>query len=639
MNFFEAQNRAKKNSFVLIILFAFAILSIIVLLNFFLMIVWNYLEFDVFTMNMDSFLLTFEWERFIKVSFIVITLVAMGSIYKFHELSHGGYVVAESLGGRLISPNTSEPSEKVILNVVEEMAIASSIGVPSVYILEQDSINAFAAGLSHEDAIIGVTKGCVQKLSRDELQGVIAHEFSHIFNGDMRLNLQTSGFLYGILFISQIGETILDVIGNLFRTSRYKSDDDNSVGITVAHAVGLGFLVIGYLGNLFGSIIKALISKQREYLADASAVQFTRNNQGIANALKKIGGNTQSSFINNKNASTYSHFYFSNALSTSFLFTSHPPLEKRIYRLDPRWNGRYIVPILKDKKSNFENKKNKKSEDIFKAMATISVLSSIDDIGKPKEKHIKKSAELIDSLPLELLDMSKEPFSAQGLILALLASKKGEVFKEQHNILNQEYKSLFSMVQKALLHTSSLPKEAYLPLIQLSLTSLKMMSLNQYKRFRKIVLNWIYANSYLSFFEWNLKHLILYPLDVYFGLSKQSKDIHTHLGAIKTELEFFVSVLVSTQTTNEQEASVLFDKAKRSIGATALHFVKCTPIDYELLDKMVEQIKQAKPMLRKRILELAIACLSVDGEISADDIQILNAISATFRLPLLLPES
>jgi len=186
-------------------------------------------------------------------------------------------------------------------------------------------------------------------------------------------------------------------------------------------------------------------------------------------------------------------------------------------------------------------------------------------------------------------------------------------------MLDQEYRVLSSMVQKALVQTSSLSKEAYLPLIQLSLTSLKMMSLNQYKRFRKIVLNWIYANSYLSFFEWNLKHLILYPLDVYFGLSKQSKDIHTHLGAIKMELEFFLSVLVSTQTTDEQEASVLFDKAKKSIGATALQFVKCSPIDYELLDKMLGQIKQAKPMLRKRILKLAIA--------------------STFRLPLLLPES
>ena len=638
MNFFEAQDRAKKNSFALIILFGLAISSIIVLLNFFLMIVWNYFEFDMLILSVDDFIQIFEWDRFFKVSLAVLTLVVLASAYKLNELSQGGHIVAESLGGRLIFPSSSEPSERVILNVVEEMAIASSINVPPVYILEQDGINAFAAGLSHDDAVIGVTRGCIQKLSRDELQGVIAHEFSHIFNGDMHLNIKASGILHGILFIGIIGETILGGLGNVFSTSRYKSDDDRS-GISIAHAIGFGFLIIGYLGSFFGSIIKALISKQREYLADASAVQFTRNNLGIANALKKIGANTQSSLIDNQNASTYSHFYFSNALSSSFLFTTHPPLKKRIYRLDSRWNGRYIVPILKEDKNDFKSKKNKKREDIFKTMATISVLSNIDNIGQPKEKHLKKSAELIDSLPPVLLNMSKEPFSAQGLILALLASKKGEVYKEQHTILAQEYRALFSMVQKALQHTSSLPKEAYLPLIQLSLTSLKMMSVNQYKRFRKVVLSWIYANFYLSFFEWNLKHLILYPLDIYFGFSKQSKDIHNHLGAIKTELEFFVSVLVSTQTTDEQEASVLFDKAKRSIGATALQFVKCTPIDYELLDKMMKQIQQAKPMLRKRILELAIACLNVDGEISADDMQILHAIASTFRLPLLLPES
>ncbi|WP_024953702.1 M48 family metallopeptidase [Sulfurospirillum arcachonense] len=636
MNFFEAQERAKKNTFVLIFLFAFAILSSIVLLNFFLMIVWNYMEFNMLILSIDDFIKSFEWGRFLQVSLVVLALVVLASAYKLNELSQGGHIVAESLGGRLISRNSNDPSERVILNVVEEMAIASGIGVPPVYILEQEGINAFAAGLSYDDAIIGVTRGCVQKLSRDELQGVIAHEFSHIFNGDMRLNIQASGVLHGILFIGEIGYTMLDALGN---SSSSKSRDDKASGTSIALAVGLGFLIIGYLGSFIGSIIKALISKQREYLADASAVQFTRNNQGIANALKKIGGNTQSSFIKNKNATTYSHFYFSNALSSSFLFSSHPPLKKRIYRLDSGWNGHYIVPDVKEVKNDFVTEKNKKREDIFKTMSTISVLSSIDDIGQPKEKHLKKSAQLIDSLPPVLLEMSKEPFSAQGLILALLASKEGEVFKEQHTILSQENRALFSMVQKALQYTPSLPKEGYLPLIQLSLTSLKMMSLNQYKTFRKIVLNWMYANFYLSFFEWNLKHLVLYPLDIYFGISKQSKDVHTHLGAIKTELEFFVSVLVSTQTTDEKEAVILFDKAKKSIGATALQFVQCRPIDYELLDKMVGQIQQAKPMLRKRILELAIACLSVDGEICVNDMQILHAIAATFRLPLLLPES
>ena len=217
-----------------------------------------------------------------------LALIGGGSLYRIASLAGGGHTVAEMMGGRPLSHQTTDPDERKILNVVEEMAIASGTPVPPVYLLEhEDGINAFAAGSTPGDAVIGVTRGCIQNLTRDELQGVIAHEFSHILNGDMRLNLRLIGVLYGILLISLTGWIIfrstadaLLVRGPSRRRRR---------GVNPWPLVGLALYVLGYVGVFFGNLIKAAVSRQREFLADASAVQFTRNPDGIAGALKKIG--------------------------------------------------------------------------------------------------------------------------------------------------------------------------------------------------------------------------------------------------------------------------------------------------------------------------------------------------------------
>lgn len=224
------------------------------------------------------------------LSFAGVTLVVfVSSFIRLSELSsNGGRGVAESIGGKLISPDTLDSKHRQLLNVVEEMAIASGIPVPSVYLMaEEQGINAFAAGMSIDDAVIGVTQGALDSFNRDELQGVIAHEFSHILNGDMRLNTRLIGVLFGITCIAHFGHLVLD---NSHRTSRglSRSSSDSSKGYAAILLIAIVCLILGWLGTLFGSMIKAAISRQREFLADASAVQFTRNDQGIAGALKKL---------------------------------------------------------------------------------------------------------------------------------------------------------------------------------------------------------------------------------------------------------------------------------------------------------------------------------------------------------------
>ncbi len=216
-----------------------------------------------------------------------LIVIALGSLYKISVLSGGGTAVAEALGGRPIEPSTRDLDERVVLNVVEEMAIASGTPVPPVYLLgDEEGINAFAAGHSGGDAVIGVTRGCVRLLSRDELQGVIAHEFSHILNGDMRLNIRLIGVVHGILVVALAGYFIMRSVG--YSSHRSRSNRNSGGGVIAIIVFGLSLYVIGYLGVFFGKLIKSAVSRQREFLADASSVQFTRNPGGITGALQKI---------------------------------------------------------------------------------------------------------------------------------------------------------------------------------------------------------------------------------------------------------------------------------------------------------------------------------------------------------------
>ncbi len=272
------------------------------------------------------------------VAFAVGLVVGGGSLYKIAQLAGGGKIVAEHLGGRLLHPDTSDHRERVLLNVVEEMSIASGTPTPPVYVLDSESgINAFAAGFSPTDAVIGVTRGTLEQLPRPELQGVIAHEFSHILNGDMRLNVRLIGVLHGILILGILGYFLLR--SSMFSgMARGRSSRDQSALALLA--IGVGLMVVGFLGSFFGNGIKASVSRQREFLADASAVQFTRQPAGIADALKRIGGAMTGSGIQSPNAPEASHMFFGRATSgLRGLFSTHPPLADRIRRIDPSWDG------------------------------------------------------------------------------------------------------------------------------------------------------------------------------------------------------------------------------------------------------------------------------------------------------------
>lgn len=346
MDFFAHQEQARRLTFRLVILFGLAVIGIILTCYFLAAFALAYAHYGP------------QWEKgdlwdpilFMWVTFGISAIVGLCSGFKILQLRGGGKVIAEELGGRLLSPSSVDPVERKILNIVEEMAIASGVPTPAVYMMDREpGINAFAAGYTIQNAVIAVTRGCVEQLSRDELQGVIAHEFSHILNGDMRINIHLMGVLFGILIIGMMGYYA-------FRMTPYRTSKEDRTGIFII-IIGLGLVVIGSIGTFFGNLIKAAVSRQREFLADASAVQFTRNPEGIAGALKKIAGYKNGSAILNPNAPEASHMFFAKGVFEG-LFATHPPIDERIRRLDKSWEGSQTIekgPSIDSVHSFFSN--------------------------------------------------------------------------------------------------------------------------------------------------------------------------------------------------------------------------------------------------------------------------------------------
>ncbi|MCB1843211.1 MAG: M48 family metallopeptidase, partial [Halioglobus sp.] len=344
MDFFAQQDVARRNTRMLVLLFVVAVLLLILLTNAlvagFLYINQDYNLYGGSHASPGGFLTFFSWERFGGIGLAITATVSLVVLFKWIQLSTGGKAVAESMGGARIVPQTRDRAERRCLNIVEELALAANMPVPAVYVLNDErGINAFAAGITPADAVVGVTRGAIEQLKRHELQGVIAHEFSHILGGDMRLNIRLAAMLKGITFIGDVGYLLLRSSHRVRTGSRAR----NSEGAAALPLLGLALWVIGWLGGLVAGFIKSAISRQKEYLADASAVQYTRSIDGIGDALKVIGGYIPGTLIHAARATEMSHIFFGQIEHPLWhLFPTHPPLDSRIRRIDPRWNGQYI---------------------------------------------------------------------------------------------------------------------------------------------------------------------------------------------------------------------------------------------------------------------------------------------------------
>ncbi|WP_019819202.1 M48 family metallopeptidase, partial [Saccharomonospora saliphila] len=323
MNFFERQQAVRTVSARLVWLFAAAVLGIVAVVD---LAAW--LAFGLSDAPTSTAVGTL-----VTVSVVAVALIGVTSLVRTMLLRRGGgQRVAESLGGVRVADDTRDPRLRRLRNVVEEIAIASGTPVPDLYVLPHEpGINAFAAGWSPANAAVAVTRGTLERLNRAELQGVIAHEFSHVVNGDMRLNIRLIGVLAGIVGLAVVGRVLLG-------SGRAGGRSDRGNSAAPLMLVGLAALIAGWIGVLAGRLIKAAVSRQREYLADASAVQYTRQTEGLAGALKKIGGLPAGSTVRSGKVDDVSHMLFGEGRKLSSWMATHPPLPERIRRLDPAFD-------------------------------------------------------------------------------------------------------------------------------------------------------------------------------------------------------------------------------------------------------------------------------------------------------------
>ena len=546
MNFFESQDRVRQKTMQLVILFALAVISLILMTNFLVMVVFGYFNSEQLQM---------DWQAFAVVSLGVSVLVVAGSLYKIMTLSAGGKVIAQALGGRLIPQNTQDLKQRTLLNVVEEMAIASGTPAPPIYLLgDEQGINAFAAGFAPRDAVIGVTQGTIDHLSREQLQGVIAHEFSHIFNGDMRLNIRLIGVLNGILVIGLLGYYLLHATSS--RRVRSSASGNGAAGVLV---LGVGLIAIGYAGTFFGGLIKAAVSRQREYLADACAVQFTRNPDGIAGALKRIGGLGFGSKLESPAAAEVSHAFFAQGVAVYIegLAATHPPLEKRIRRIDPRWDGRFSYFDISDSPTEPTDQHQSQAPDhqaphqqVAEKMtpavvgAIASVASAIEQIGNPQPDTIEHARSLLLELPDSIKQAVREPYGTRTVMFCL-ALDATTVDRDRQLAYLQTHvdADVYALIQTLLPALDGLDVKFRLPLIDMAIPALKQLSLQQYETFRDTLTALIKMDGRTDLLEWTLHKIVLTHLDEHFFHPAPRAKVLFKIDQLKQEAALILSVL------------------------------------------------------------------------------------------------
>jgi Zn-dependent protease with chaperone function len=669
MDFFQAQDDARNSTKRLVLLFGLAVISLIVITNLLLMVVMaafsGYFGNDLMTgryvdraveggggdgffsaMFWEAFFRTFDWQMFAMVAAGVVIVVAVGSLYKIVVLSSGGKAVAEMLGGKLLSQNTDDYNERKVLNVVEEMAIASGTPVPPVYMLPEQGINAFAAGFSPGDAVIGVTEGTVKYLSRDELQGVIAHEFSHILNGDMRLNIRLIGLLNGILIIGMIGYFLL-------RSMRFSGRQRNNGAIAVL-ALGLGLMAIGFGGSFFGNLIKASVSRQREYLADSSAVQFTRNPDGIAGALKKIGGLAAGSTLDNPAAPEMSHAYFANGIRSKFtsLFATHPPLEERIRKIQPSWDGKYPVVTIAKEGTEAEVRQaertaqfagtnvSEKAQALGAAIAGTEALSSatvVSQIGRPDTQHLQYAQELIAQAPALVLTAMREPYGGRALIYCFVINKDAAIRQLQLQHLHEHGdQGIYDTTKKLLPIVDTLGEQFRLPLIDTSIGALRQLSPRQYQLFKKNLDSLIKADNKISLFEWALQKIVFHHLDAEFvkhGIFTRTAK-YTQLKQLKHEIAVVLSLLAYAEHKNETDIKKAFYAGNEQLTDVNLELLPKSKINLASLNEAMDKLNLLKPLVKPQVLKACAACITSDKKVSTGERELLRAFSAALDCPM-----
>jgi Zn-dependent protease with chaperone function len=639
MNFFEYQDRARRSTAVLVGLYVLAVILTVLAVYAAVMLVFHEIGGEPgsgLARRLGAGSSGFWQPAWLLWTAIVTGLIVLGgTIYRVLELAGSGAVVARLLGGVPVSTAGLDPATQQLRNVVEEMAIASGTPVPEIFVLPEEGINAFAAGHTPQDAAVAVTRGALRALTRDELQGVVAHEFSHILNGDMRLNVRLLGVLHGLLMIALTGYGIVRVIGRA-RPSRGKGGG----AIPLLLLFGLLVMAVGYIGVFFANLIKAAIGREREYLADAAAAQFTRNPLGLAGALKKIAALPGGGRVETPEAAQTSHFFIAEPGVTSWMsfMATHPPLFARIQRLDPSFDGDLEAVRRGLRATRVAVSEPPPVPAAWSAAApprrrVAAVGNLVDRVGSPGAGSVPYAAALLTSIPEICRRAASQTDGAEGVLFALLLSQRPEVRQAQMRRLAQSAPgNVYTRLSSLEAPCAAMPAEARLPLADLAVSALRELDRDEFRAFEANLQALVAADSDLDVFEFVLLHLVRRRLGRHFGTQPPPRERHASLEAVRPDVEALLATLAWTGSRDRDAIGAAFAAGWRALdeeppsGASACRLPE--------LVRHLERLAEAMPALKARVLEACAACVAADGRTTLREAETLRAVADALDCPV-----
>lgn len=658
MNFFEHQAQARRHTGRLVILFVCGVCALIASTYFIGLLIAMVVSKG--ELGGEPLMHAGLFAASVAVSLLI---VGLGWLVKRVQLASGGRAVAESLGGRLIHPATGDPRERRVINIVEEMAIASGVPVPPVYVMPDRSINAFAAGYRPEQAVIGVTEGALSAFTRDELQGVIAHEFSHILNGDMRLNIRLIAVIAGLGGLALVGGTLIRVLGHTGGTRRSSSKGGGGAAILILLIAGVGLLIIGWVGGLFGRLMQAAVSRQREFLADASAVQFTRNPAGIAGALRRIarfGTNN----MERANAAEYSHLFFTNALES--YFATHPPLAERIARIEHRPDAEVERDLVRGEarpdaaqgsseegidaatmafggpeagapaRERLASTRAPLPAPLLRAMESSTrsragVAHAAAASGQVEPEAIDYARAIMTRLPTGILAAAHEPYDARGVIAALLLSDDASTRAKQLDALARAgLHDLSELAQRLGEGIPRLSRDLKLPLVDLCVPALRRLSHAQAAAMLEAVRTLIAADERLDLYEWALRAVLRRAFEPW----SEPAGGGVRLAMLLPQMAQLMATLAWAGARDSARANAAFMAGYIAAGVPAPPLQPRGECTLDRLDDAVKKLARLRALDRDRVATAAVECVSSDEVVTVSEAEILRATISLLGAPM-----
>lgn len=642
--FFQRQANARRNTALLVVLFLLAVMIISLAVC---LVGYLVTRSETTSLNFIDWLLS---SHGLFTAGAVVGLILLGSLVRWIDLAGGGERVARMVGARLVDPSTQDSDERKLRNIVEEMSIASGVPVPQLYVMDHETgINAFVAGYSPGEAVMVVTHGALTQLNRDELQGVVGHEFSHILNGDMRINVRLIAVLAGILMIGQIGSFLLHSASPSSYSSRRRKEQGAAV------ILGLALMVIGYVGVFFGRLIQSAVSRQRELLADASSVQFTRNPEGIASALYKIG--FKGGFLNTtSHASDMNHMCFGESarMKLAGLLASHPPIEERINAIQPG-----LLTRIRSRQRDTQSAEQIRSSQSAMPESASGFASGgaqmadtpsqqelppieyspakgfSDSVGKVNKSSEQYAENLLSQLPANFRELLYTRTGAVQLCYALLTYQLDEAQQSQVLSLLEDHPLLSpqpALIAKLVPTLDLLGTASRFPALELAMPALRKLDPDERKRLIDYANQLIRADGRISLFEFAMHSFMQRHLADDAGTVVKTK--YRNYRAVQDSLQRLFSLMARAGSPSLDEASQLYGEAMAGFTLSRNPKPLAERVTIKELREALQQLNGLSPLLKPAIIDACGHCVSHDGRVSVTEYEILRLVADQLDCPM-----